>query len=525
MRAWMLFGLGTAAAATLAAATLRLDHAAAIAADPPDKIYKTVEAWWEPGDGRVLPAVAEFENADGRLRLLNAGGPVNTRNHAFFSPLSDNGRACVTCHQPADGMGLSLTSIRARWQATGGKDPMFAAIDGSNCPHLPQGRPESHSLLLERGLFRIALPWPPRRTGGGTIDPEFSIDVVRDPTGCNLHPTHGLKSPQPRVSVYRRPRPLANIKYLVELPKGVPPHEAFFYNDKSLLPKDPETGKFVSLQLMADGRLPSLSAQARDAGSVHLEFRDDLSKAQLQQIIDFEEQVYAAQGFHKVAGPLTIAGAPPGLGPEALYKGAPARLGNNPINRIFGSFAMWLNLPVVPGETAEARTRREFRQSVARGHDVFHARRFLIKDVGSYNDKGLGNPFKRSCGSGCHNTLLMGMDLAPSFMDLGLHNYPWADRPDLPLFKVTCKPEARPQSYLGRTIYTHDPGRALITGKCRDVGSIMTQQMRGLSARAPYFANGSARDLRELVDFYDRRFNIGYTEQEKQDLVNFMSVL
>ena len=51
------------------------------------------------------------------------------------------------------------------------------------------------------------------------------------------------------------------------------------------------------------------------------------------------------------------------------------------------------------------------------------------------------------------------------------------------------------------------------------------QQFRGLAARAPYFSNGSARNLRELVDFYDRRFNIRYTEKEKQDLVNFLSVL
>ena len=35
----------------------------------------------------------------------------------------------------------------------------------------------------------------------------------------------------------------------------------------------------------------------------------------------------------------------------------------------------------------------------------------------------------------------------------------------------------------------------------------------------------SPEGRRELVDFYDRRFNIQYTEQEKQDLVNFLSVL
>jgi cytochrome c peroxidase len=51
------------------------------------------------------------------------------------------------------------------------------------------------------------------------------------------------------------------------------------------------------------------------------------------------------------------------------------------------------------------------------------------------------------------------------------------------------------------------------------------QQLRGLAARAPYFSGGVAWNLREVADFYDRRFAIGYTEQEKQDLVNFLSVL
>jgi cytochrome c peroxidase len=50
-------------------------------------------------------------------------------------------------------------------------------------------------------------------------------------------------------------------------------------------------------------------------------------------------------------------------------------------------------------------------------------------------------------------------------------------------------------------------------------------EFRGLTARAPYFANGSARDLIELVNFFDRRFKIGLTDKEKQDLVNFLSIL
>ena len=51
------------------------------------------------------------------------------------------------------------------------------------------------------------------------------------------------------------------------------------------------------------------------------------------------------------------------------------------------------------------------------------------------------------------------------------------------------------------------------------------QQFRGLSARAPYYSNGSAKNLRELVDYYDRRFDMKLSETEKQDLINFLGVL
>jgi cytochrome c peroxidase len=125
--------------------------------------------------------------------------------------------------------------------------------------------------------------------------------------------------------------------------------------------------------------------------------------------------------------------------------------------------------------------------------------------------------------------------VANGWMDLGTTNLPWAleppvspwaeNKPEMPLFKITCRADLPPHPFLGREIYTQDPGRALISGKCDDVGAIVIQQFRGLAARAPYFVNGSAANLRELVDYYDRRFNIRYTEQEKQDLVNFLSVL
>ena len=89
-------------------------------------------AFFAPGQGSVLPALVRYDNAYGQVEVLNATGPIETKGHPFFEPIGTNGRACVSCHQPANGMGLSVDTIRERWTETKGKDPLFAAIDGSN---------------------------------------------------------------------------------------------------------------------------------------------------------------------------------------------------------------------------------------------------------------------------------------------------------------------------------------------------------------------------------------------------------
>jgi cytochrome c peroxidase len=70
-----------------------------------------------------------------------------------------------------------------------------------------------------------------------------------------------------------------------------------------------------------------------------------------------------------------------------------------------------------------------------------------------------------------------------------------------------------------------DPGRALITGQYADIGKLKGPILRGLAARAPYFHNGSAGTLQDLVEFYDQRFSIGFTDQQKADLVAFLNSL
>ena len=490
----------------LAGAALALVRAVGARGTAPDR-------GWSPGEGRVLPASLDYANDHGVLRTLVVGGPLKTRGHPFFEPLGANGRACVTCHQPADAMSLSARTAQERWDATGGMDPLFAAIDGSNCPILPQGDKASHSLLLERGLFRIQRPWPVRTFNGQPVAPDFTIEVVRDPNGCNSAPGYGPNAGN--VSVYRRVRPVANMKYLLAVGFAFDPKQGY------ALPLDPDDGKPQSGNLMADNRAGNLRLQMEDASSVHLEFARALTPAQIKRIQDFELSIYTAQQSSPAAGGgLDTMGATGG--PAKLRDSQPGALGSIG-TPVWSEFAAWDKIS--PEDAAKLTPQKlAFRQSVARGARVFRDKTFLITDSAGINSRmGFGNPVRNSCVF-CHNMTQMGNDVAPGQVDLGTTTQPFADPwDDLPLFRITCL--GQPHPHYGKVILTYDPGFALTSGKCADVGKITLQSMRGLAARAPYFSNGLARDLRGVVDYYERRYNIGYTEQEKQDLVNLMSVL
>lgn len=478
---------------------------AGIGQDKPDR-------WWSPGDGRTFPAQVDYENDEGVLRTLLTGAPMPTKGHPFFEPVGPNGRACVTCHQPADAMGLSAKSAQQRWDDTGGRDPLFAAYDGSNCPVLPQSERASHSLLLDYGLVRIQRPWPVKSWNGKPVTPDFTIDVVRDPTTCNSTPKYGPKAGN--ISVYRRPRPVANLKYLVAV--------GFAYDPKQgmPLPLDPVSKKPLSGNLMADGRAGTLDDQMRDAASTHLELLGQMNAQQRAQIEDLILRIYTAQQKGPSGAALDADGA--AGGPKTLADSEPGQLGS--IGRaVWSEYAAWGKL----SDAAKAKLSKDelaFRQSVARGALVFRDKTFLITDSAGINSPvGFGNPVRNSCVF-CHNMSQMGNDVAPGQVDLGTTTLPFADpAPHLPMFRIACLKQPHP--HYGRVIYTSDPGYALSTGRCADVGKITLQSMRGLSARAPYFSNGSAKDLRGVVDYYDRRYNIGYTEQEKRDLTNLMSAL
>jgi hypothetical protein len=473
--------------------------------------------WWEPGSGEFFPEQLQYDNPHGKLGVINET-PMSTQGHPFFEPLGSNGRACITCHQPANSMSLSVETIQKRWADTQGSDPLFAMVDGANCPNLTPGDPASHSLLLDHGLFRIGMPWPPRNAAGAVVIPEISLEVVEDPTGCNLDQVYGLNSANPTVSVFRRPRMSANLRYVTtsfslsgrfDGKRGVP------------LAIDEKTGQRVGLPIMSDARHQTLEAQARDAITGHMQGGGSYPDEMIALIVDFESNLYVAQSADKVAGRFDASDTPRALGPAAMRDGNAIVAGFNYNNPVFFDFESWkASNNDISSENAE------FRASVARGYEIFFERPMWISDVSWFNSIGMGNPYKRACAI-CHSVHLAGNDISPGVMDIGVNNLATQvmGSPKLPVFKVTCSEDAPPHPYLGREILTTDPGYALVSGKCIDVGSLVMQQMRGIASRAPYFSNGSAKDLAEVVEFYDLRFDMQMSEQEKTDLVNFMSVL
>jgi cytochrome c peroxidase len=102
-------------------------------------------------------------------------------------------------------------------------------------------------------------------------------------------------------------------------------------------------------------------------------------------------------------------------------------------------------------------------------------------------------------------------------LDIGLTDASRRTR-DLPLYTLR-------NNATGETIQTTDPGKALVSGKWADIGKFKGPILRGVSMRAPYFHNGSAASLDAVLDFYESRFGLGLTVQQRADLLAFLNAL
>jgi hypothetical protein len=455
----------------------------------------------------TFPATQSESDASGTLGVINEAGPTNEAQNAFFQSLGANGRTCATCHDPASAMGVSVSEIQSRFAANAA-DPIFAPVDGAICPDTTQPSPAEFFLLLNRGLIRVFLPWPPVGANGATIAPQFTIRVVSDPTGCENDATFGLLAPQPMVSVYRRPKMTANLGFVNFVATPVDPQTGLTQ------PTNPFTGEAESGNIMWDGREPTLESLANDATLIHAQATTAPTAAQVQQMVAFENGVFAAQSASNIGGSLTANG---GLGgPIGVENQPPGVLGGPVIpggsEIAFTNYAAWTTAPAL----------QALEQSILRGEVIFNTRTFSISNVAGFNDL-LGNPFTGTC-STCHSQVGGGSDIIPNAQhDTGVAGNSAAAylTPDLPQFQLTCI-GGTTTPFRGSVVLTSDLGKALITGKCADIGKFTTPQLRGLAARAPYFHNGSAATIADVIQFYVERFGIAFSNQDVMDLENFL---
>src|SRR5215471_3949673 len=137
----------------------------------------------------IIPKYFHADDSSGTMETYNLAGPTNTRRNPFFQVLGTNGRACVTCHEPRSAWTVSAASIRERFEASNGEDPIFRIVDGATCDSddvsTVEARRKAYSLLLTKGLIRIFLPLPETQAGSDPPLPrDYEITSVSDPYGC-----------------------------------------------------------------------------------------------------------------------------------------------------------------------------------------------------------------------------------------------------------------------------------------------------------------------------------------------------
>jgi cytochrome c peroxidase len=429
--------------------------------------------------GPHIADMKEYPNATGSSRSFSSNGALDTRN-PFFQSLGSNGRSCTTCHQPSQGWSVTPEDVQRRFDATGGLDPIFRVNDGSVSPiadvSTVAARRQAFSMLRSKGLIRVGIGIP--------ATAEFELIAVDDPY-------HYASSAE--LSLFRRPLPSTNLRFL-----------------STVMWDGRESAAGATLQ--AD-----LITQALDATTGHAQLVGNLTPQQLGDIVDFEMGLTTAQATDQHAGKLDTEGAcggPMRLCQEDFFIGINDPLGGNPTGAPFNPDSMtlfnsWANLHGNSPQNAN-------RAAVARGEQIFNSKQILISGVAGLNDKLNLPVIKASC-TLCHDSPNVGNHSVTAPLNIGMSDASLRT-PDLPLYTLRNK-------LTGATTQTTDPGRALISGKWSDIGKFKGPILRGLAARPPYFHNGAAATLEDAVNFYDTRFSIGFTAQEKADLVAFLRSL
>ncbi len=170
--------------------------------------------------------------------------------------------------------------------------------------------------------------------------------------------------------------------------------------------------------------------------------------------------------------------------------------------------------PTVNGIAQNATTTKN-RGELGDGENIFYTKPIRITNVPGLNgpDDGAnaGKVIQGTCTT-CHSNPDVGNHSRARFFNIGIAD---PNPGNVGLFNMADFPQYTFRNSTGsRQVTFTDPGLALRTGKFADLGKFKVPQLRGLANRAPYFHNGAAKSLTDVVNFYNRRFNIGFTADE-----------
>lgn len=213
------------------------------------------------------------------------------------------------------------------------------------------------------------------------------------------------------------------------------------------------------------------------------------TEATVNEMVDDELQLATAQLSIHGLGRLDSCGA----------RGGPENLASQTmVSGRWDLFDAWINL--APGSCTTRSADRK-RAQIARGQELF-------------NESQSGNGGR--C-RGCHNVINNGTNLNGTLFDIGASSA--AHRPaNTPLYTLRNRTT-------GEVMETTDPGKAFVTGRWNDLNRFKAPSLRGLAARAPYFHNGMARTLRDVVHHYEDELGFDFSANEEDDLVAFLEAL
>ncbi len=459
-----------------------------------------------PPSSNLIPSLQPYATPTGTVSTFVTSGDIDTTG-VFFQQLGTNARSCANCHQVSEGMALNAAATQALFTSTNGADPLFLPVDGANCPTVATGDIAGHSLVLNNGLIRIAREIP--------ANAQFQVTATADPYGCAV--TTDPSTMLPIFSVYRRPLPVASLTFLSNV---------MWDTRDTIAPLN--IGSSFSSDLVLD-----LEAQAASAATTHEQASAVPSSELLSELVAFVESLYTAEATDNLAGPLNSNGALGGaadLSSQNYYPGINDSLGQDPQGNPFNPVVFTLF-------EGFANSMNPQQASIARGENIFNTAPLTITGVRGLNDNSaIGSPpvITGTC-STCHDAPNVGNHSFPLAMDTGIAHLAASETnaqiiaglaqlaaPDLPIYQITGCTDINnnPVTYI-----TTDPGKGLFSGLCADVNRVKVPILRGLAARAPYFHNGSAGNLQQLVSFYNARFQMNLNPQQMMDLVNFLNAL